>query len=79
VSIAPDLYARLLLSPCSDFEGDRAGKFALALPEEEDHVVIFEFSFENRSAGYFVSQGLWKDDHRGETGKDSLERCRFEL
>jgi len=51
-----------------EFEGDRAGRFALALPEEEDHVVIFEFSFENRSAGFFVSQGLWKDDHRGETG-----------
>jgi len=55
-----------------EFDGEKAGKFALAVPEEEDHVVIFPFAFENRTAGYFISQGLWKDDHRSETGTYQL-------
>jgi len=55
-----------------DFDSDREGRFSLALPEEEDHIVIFHFVFENRTAGYYISQGLWKDDHRGETGSYQL-------
>jgi len=55
-----------------EFDSEREGRFALALPEEEDHVVIFEFHFENRSAGYFISQGAWKDEHRSETGTYQL-------
>jgi len=55
-----------------DFDSEKEGRFSLALPEEEDHVVIFQFAFENRTAGYFISQGLWKDDHRSETGTYQL-------
>jgi len=51
-----------------DFDSERSGRFSLALPEEEDHVVVFEFHFTNRSAGYYFSQGVWQDEHRSETG-----------
>jgi len=52
-----------------DFDSERSGRFSLALPDQdEDHVVIFEFHFENRSAGYYFSQGVWQDEHKSELG-----------
>jgi len=61
-----------------EFEGALQGHFLLAGPraeeeeedegEENDLVPVFAFEFSNRSAGYFISQGEWKDEKRSETG-----------
>jgi hypothetical protein len=56
-----------------EFEAPFKGRFLVSGEEDAetgvaDESEVFAFELGNRSTGCFVSQGAWRDDHRGEHG-----------